>query len=182
MGRLRPRRGRGYTVRRAAFAFILTPVAAWHCDSCRRLDMCCARSEFTGKGGNIVSLNLWRRIRALPKGWRVHQGRDPEKELRLLQRRFRSIRRHHDCAIKLRHFYRSAKVPVLVAMGISILISGLMSLSPFPPMVLLKHLAAFPNCDAARALGLAPSNKGEPGYWPQHDEDRDGKACELWRH
>ena len=130
----------------------------------------------------MVSLKLLRRIRMLPKGWRVHKGRDPEKELRLMQARFRAIRRRHDREIKLRYIYRSAKVPVLVAIGISALISGLMSLGPFPPMVLLKHLAAFPNCDVARALGLAPSNKGEPGYWPQHDEDRDGKACELWRH
>lgn len=130
----------------------------------------------------MVSLKPWHRIRALPKGWRVHKGRDPEQELRLLQGRFRAIRRRHDREIKLRHFYRSAKVPVLVAIGMSILISGLMNLGPFPPMVLLKHIAAFPNCNAARALGLAPSNKGEPGYWPQHDEDRDGTACEPWRH
>lgn len=130
----------------------------------------------------MARFKLLRRIRALPKGWRVHNGRDPEKELRLIQGRFRAIRRRHDRMIILRHFYHSAKVPVLVAIGISILITGLMNSGPFPPIVLLKHIAAFPNCDAARTLGLAPSNKGEPGYWPQHDEDGDGKACEPWRH
>ena len=54
------------------------------------------------------------------------------------------------------------------------------SLLVWPPLVALKHIASFPNCDAARALGLAPANKGEPGYWPQHDADGDGKACEPY--
>jgi hypothetical protein len=42
----------------------------------------------------------------------------------------------------------------------------------------LTHLAVYPNCDAARLLGQAPAVKGEPGYWPQHDADSDGIACE----
>jgi hypothetical protein len=42
------------------------------------------------------------------------------------------------------------------------------------------HRAAAPNCDAARAVGLAPSVKGRPGYWPQHDRDGDGVSCEWW--
>ncbi|MFC3324365.1 excalibur calcium-binding domain-containing protein [Mesorhizobium cantuariense] len=44
----------------------------------------------------------------------------------------------------------------------------------------LRHLAAFPNCTAARAVGLASARRGEPGYWPTHDADHDGKACEPW--
>ncbi len=44
----------------------------------------------------------------------------------------------------------------------------------------LKHLAAAPNCSAARVVGLAPSRRGEPGYYFRHDEDRDGIACEPW--
>ncbi|WP_343039393.1 excalibur calcium-binding domain-containing protein [Microvirga makkahensis] len=42
----------------------------------------------------------------------------------------------------------------------------------------LKHLASFPNCDAVRAVGLAPSHGGQPGCWAGHDDDRDGQSCE----
>ena len=45
----------------------------------------------------------------------------------------------------------------------------------------MKHLTAFPNCGATRAVGLAPAVKGQPGYWRRHDRDRDGVACEVWR-
>jgi len=47
-----------------------------------------------------------------------------------------------------------------------------------------RHRFAAPNCDAARAVGLAPSRRGEPGYYPWHDADNDGIACEplpTWR-
>jgi hypothetical protein len=43
-----------------------------------------------------------------------------------------------------------------------------------------KHYAAYPNCAAARAVGLAPAYRGQPGYWPQHDRDNDGIACEPY--
>jgi hypothetical protein len=43
-----------------------------------------------------------------------------------------------------------------------------------------RHFLAAPNCDAARAVGLASAYRGEPGYWPQHDRDKDGIACEPW--
>ncbi|MDG4884155.1 excalibur calcium-binding domain-containing protein [Mesorhizobium sp. WSM4884] len=48
------------------------------------------------------------------------------------------------------------------------------------PLSLLRHLAAFPNCATARLVGLAPARAGEPGYWPTHDADHDGIACERW--
>ena len=38
------------------------------------------------------------------------------------------------------------------------------------PWAALRHLAAFPNCRAARAVGRAPT----------HDADHDGIACEPW--
>ncbi|WP_224766550.1 excalibur calcium-binding domain-containing protein [Nocardioides campestrisoli] len=37
---------------------------------------------------------------------------------------------------------------------------------------------ALPNCDAARAAGLAPVRRGDPGYGPHLDRDGDGIACE----
>lgn len=45
---------------------------------------------------------------------------------------------------------------------------------------ILKHIAAFPNCAAARDVGLAPALRGEPGYYDRHDRDKDGIACEVW--
>lgn len=44
----------------------------------------------------------------------------------------------------------------------------------------LRHVLAAPNCDAARALELAPARRGEPGYYERHDGDGDGVACEVW--
>jgi hypothetical protein len=43
---------------------------------------------------------------------------------------------------------------------------------------LFWHFAAWPNCDAARGVGLDEARRGEPGYWLSHDRDRDGIACE----
>jgi Excalibur calcium-binding domain len=54
------------------------------------------------------------------------------------------------------------------------------NLSRWPLTVALRHAAAAPNCTAARAVGLAPAWRGEPGYYLQHHDDRDGIACEPW--
>ena len=56
----------------------------------------------------------------------------------------------------------------------------LTNLSRWPLTVAIRHAAAAPNCTAARAVGLAPAYGGQPGYYPQHDRDRDGIACEPW--
>jgi hypothetical protein len=113
--------------------------------------------------------------------WFVRRRGSPEEErLRDLQRRFRAVGARHDRAIKLRRFYRLGTVAMLAAIGGFALCWGLLSLSPWPPMTTLKHIASFPNCDAARAVGLAPSKKGQPGYWNRHDRDGDGIACERW--
>jgi len=45
---------------------------------------------------------------------------------------------------------------------------------------LIAHIAAYNNCDAARAAGVAPARRGEPGYYARHDRDNDGIACEVW--
>ena len=36
----------------------------------------------------------------------------------------------------------------------------------------------YKNCDAARAAGAAPINRGEPGYRSALDRDNDGTACD----
>ena len=38
--------------------------------------------------------------------------------------------------------------------------------------------AFYKNCDAARAAGVAPLHRGDPGYRPKLDRDGDGIACE----
>ncbi|HET9637781.1 MAG TPA: excalibur calcium-binding domain-containing protein [Allosphingosinicella sp.] len=41
--------------------------------------------------------------------------------------------------------------------------------------------AYYPNCASARAAGVAPIYRGEPGYRPPLDRDDDGIACEPYR-
>jgi len=38
----------------------------------------------------------------------------------------------------------------------------------------------FPGCDAVRAQGLDPLQRGEPGYGEHMDGDGDGIACEPY--
>jgi len=59
----------------------------------------------------------------------------------------------------------------------AIVVAGFMN-SPWAGILSLKHLAAFPSCDAVRAMGLTPVRQGQPGYWRGHDQDDDGVACE----
>lgn len=53
--------------------------------------------------------------------------------------------------------------------------------SPWPVSMTIRHLLAAPNCDAARAVNLAPASRGNPGYYSRFDADNDGIACEPWR-
>ena len=78
---------------------------------------------------------------------------------------------------RLRRLYRKTGVLALAAGALYL---GLVLFSPWPPLVTLKHIAALPTCAAARAVGLAPASKGEPGYWSIHDPDGNGTACEPW--
>lgn len=39
----------------------------------------------------------------------------------------------------------------------------------------------FRNCTEARAAGVAPIYRGQPGYAPHLDRDHDGIACEPYR-
>ena len=50
----------------------------------------------------------------------------------------------------------------------------------WPISTTFKHIAAAPNCADAHRVGLAPSKRGEPGYYFRHDRYQDGIACEPW--
>jgi hypothetical protein len=54
------------------------------------------------------------------------------------------------------------------------------TLSPWSVGLTARHLVAARNCDAARSVDLAPALRGQPGYWPWLDADKDGIACEPW--
>ncbi|MEO3432375.1 excalibur calcium-binding domain-containing protein [Inquilinus sp. CAU 1745] len=58
--------------------------------------------------------------------------------------------------------------------------SWVAAVGPAQASIRIRHIAAAPNCNAARAVGLAPSHRGQPGYYPSHDRDNDGTACEPW--
>jgi hypothetical protein len=44
----------------------------------------------------------------------------------------------------------------------------------------IQSSAFYPNCDAARAAGVAPLHVGDPGYRDKLDADGDGIACEPY--
>ncbi|MFJ6024240.1 excalibur calcium-binding domain-containing protein [Brevundimonas sp. NPDC092305] len=46
------------------------------------------------------------------------------------------------------------------------------------PLLTRPRSEAFANCSEARAAGAAPVRRGDPGYGPHLDRDRDGVGCE----
>jgi hypothetical protein len=81
----------------------------------------------------------------------------------------------------LRRHRHQAGIAALAAVAVAALAYPVLTnLSRWSPAMALRHAAAAPNCAAARAVGLAPAYRGQPGYYPQHDRDRDGIACEPW--
>jgi hypothetical protein len=122
---------------------------------------------------------------SVPQGWRVYPGSAPESALERLKRPLRSLaasyRYHRALGLpKPCRFAMTCAVVAVASAGSATAGVALMSLSPWPPAETLRHLASFPNCNAARANGVAPARRGEPGYWKRHDRDRDGIACEPW--
>lgn len=75
-----------------------------------------------------------------------------------------------------RRFPKTLIVVALLGIGYALLVT----LSPWSPGVTVMHILAAPNCGVADSLGLAPAEKGQPGYWRKHDHDGNGIACEPW--
>lgn len=44
--------------------------------------------------------------------------------------------------------------------------------------VAIKHLASAAGCNVGEIVGIAPSRRGQAGYWAHLDADGDGLACE----
>jgi hypothetical protein len=127
------------------------------------------------------------------KSLHVAEGRDPEAELRDLQRRFRAF--SNPRGPRLLRLVRAPKrtmpfaIPVTVFLIVFGLVLGLFQLNPgtkptphfqFQPNPATTHTLHFQNCDAARAAGVAPIRRGRPGYARHLDRDNDGIACEPW--
>ena len=110
---------------------------------------------------------------------------DPkEQRLARVQRRFRAITRPLERRERRRRWARAA-ADVVQPLAITLAVTGAILawwLTTLPAswswQERLLHLAAAPNCAAARAAGLAPARRGEPGYFVRHDADDDGIACE----
>jgi hypothetical protein len=101
-----------------------------------------------------------------------------EKRLQRLKVGFRRVSSRWEHRYYRRHLYSQLKLPIVGAISCLALL-GFFLWSPWGAILTLRHLAAFPNCAAAEAVGLAPARVGEPGYWPHHDADHDGVACEA---
>lgn len=114
----------------------------------------------------------------LPRGWQVYSGRDPEKALRGLRRRLRAVTRRWERRLMLGRVVRAALLALLGLSGLAGLFLLVASFFPWPPSVLLRHMAALPNCKAARLVDLAPAKTGEPGYWRWLDKDGNGWSCQ----
>ena len=111
---------------------------------------------------------------------RGHHDLDPEKKLLRLRSRFSAVSRQIERPARIwRNRIWWTKVFAAATLGAAMTFDGL-SVSPWPAALTLRHLASFPNCDAARFFELAPSRRGNPGYWLRHDRDKDGWACEPY--
>jgi len=107
-------------------------------------------------------------------------GRDPDKQLAKLNRRFARVSRRIDRRREQRWYSRQWKGLALSLAVVSLAGWSIADVKPKTALDGVRHLLAAPNCDAARSVGLAPSRRGQPGYWPKHDRDGDGIACEPW--
>jgi len=115
-----------------------------------------------------------------PQPWGANRSRDPDRQAQSLKARFQQATRLIEKDKRRRRAYRWILMTVAFAVGVGAVYSALEASSPWPAVTTLKHLLAAPNCSAARAMGLAPAYRGHPGYWPKHDADNDGIACEPW--
>jgi hypothetical protein len=105
-----------------------------------------------------------------------------EANLRRLNRAFASVSRRLDRRVPFQRVYRSVGLAVIAGVALGAGYVALASLSPWPPLTVLKHIVASYGCEAAHGMGLVPAREGEPGYWRKNDVDADGIACEPWPH
>jgi hypothetical protein len=115
-----------------------------------------------------------RKVVSLEKGRRDRARREAKHQQGIQKARRRSLFRKVPAALVI------AIAVVAVVAGVFIY-DGSRYAKQFGSWELaFKHMAAGPNCDSARRVGLADARKGQPGYYPKHDADKDGIACEPY--
>lgn len=116
----------------------------------------------------------------LPKTWRVYVTEDRDAKAARLKQHFAAVSRKAFG----KGWWRRVCIELSAAIMLGIVIAAAWTMLDtdgtwtFDESV--RHQLARPNCDAARSVGLAPARRGSPGYWPSHDADGDGWACEPW--
>jgi hypothetical protein len=81
-----------------------------------------------------IAQTVGNHMKAAPEPWRVHDVREPEAELRRLNRRFQAASRSLDWRMTLRRLDRWASVSALTVIGGAALCWELVMLSPWPQM------------------------------------------------
>src|SRR3970040_1770239 len=94
--------------------------------------------------GRIITLTR-RYIRPL------HNGDGPEQRLRQLNRGFHAVSHRWDLPIRFRKSLRIIMISAAAAVG-GVALTWYFLLSPWPLVLTLKHLTAFPNCDATEMV------------------------------
>lgn len=128
----------------------------------------------------------------LPKGWRVYEGHDPEKELKEIQDRFRSVREHADGQKKHRSLAKVAAFTFLIVFGCSVACLAVaesvsateIDWSPVHEFIGRTYLRlTFTDRDCRDFADQAEAQEfflsagpGDP-HWL--DDDNDGRACEA---
>lgn len=114
--------------------------------------------------------------------WHQPRGRDPEADADALRARFAGV-----SAPAFRRLRSSSRRKTKLLVGLLSLIA--VSAAAWQVSTLadrlgswglaFRHIAAAPNCDAARWANVAPARRGKAGYYESHDADGDGIACEA---
>ena len=109
------------------------------------------------------------------------EGPGAALRLQSLQARFRRVGPRHKRQVRvtagdLGEWFLIAAIGVVVGVSAAQFAIHIEKFGSFD--LAWRHLAAAPNCDSARRFGVAPARRDEAGYWPDHDADNDGIACE----
>jgi hypothetical protein len=120
----------------------------------------------------------------LPEWLRAATGSEIEKALYYAKRRDKEVKRWRSRRpIGFGRRYRRKTLTLLAVvtfLGIAYLVNP-PAPSPWSQDMTRRHHEARRNCNAARAVGLAPARRDEPGYWNHLDADNDGISCEPWQ-
>jgi Excalibur calcium-binding domain len=116
----------------------------------------------------------------LSKGWHVHRQSARHADLRHLERRFSRVSGRFRRSSNFRLVGAIAWGAVGI-MAIGCLIAAQSSRPKWTIATSLPVATYVANCSEARARGIAPIFRGQPGYRPALDADNDGVACEPYR-